>query len=83
MVGNAAVGPVPDAPLAQEPVLDERDVGPVGDGRAPGAPVRGELEPGVLGDDVAEGGLERAVFYGKRGRADQRDFRRLSSTASC
>jgi TnpA family transposase len=27
--------------------------------------------------------LARAVFYGKRGRADQRDFRRLSSTASC
>ncbi|MEL6610505.1 MAG: Tn3 family transposase [Bacteroidota bacterium] len=27
--------------------------------------------------------LARAVFYGKRGRADQRDFRRLASTASC
>ncbi|MEM1044225.1 MAG: Tn3 family transposase [Bacteroidota bacterium] len=27
--------------------------------------------------------LARAVFYGKRGRADQRDFRRQASTASC
>ena len=27
--------------------------------------------------------LARAVFYGKRGRADARDFRRQASTASC
>lgn len=27
--------------------------------------------------------LARAVLYGKRGRADQRDFRRQASTASC
>ncbi len=44
--------------------------------------LRRRVRRGVLKSEQLHA-LARAVFYGKRGRADARDFRRQASTASC
>ena len=44
--------------------------------------LRNRIRRGLLKSEELHA-LARAVFYGKRGRADARDFRRQASTASC
>ena len=46
------------------------------------AELRRRVRRGLLKSEEVHA-LARAVFYGKRGRADARDFRRQASTASC